>query len=148
MSRLKISTEWWSAPAQAANGLTIIVTGRSGLQNVKETGRFIYRVEVTWPYPPDEQGMPDEATSELMGQVQEALEATFAADPVAVNTGIYTGDGERNWVFYCCSLHIFQRKINEALAPFPTLPLSFTAEEDPDWEEYAEMLKAEVKAQD
>ena len=81
-----------------------------------------------------------------MEQVQDALEACFANDPVAVNTGIYTGDGERNWVFYTRSLHIFQRKLNEALASFPVLPLTFHAEDDPQWEEYDEMCQAEVKA--
>lgn len=149
MSKLTISSQWWSAPAEADDGRTIIVTGRSGLQNVKDTSKFIYRVEVTWPYnQADAQGMPTEAESALMEQAQDLLEATFSADPVAVNTGIYTGAGERNWVFYCRSLHIFQKKFNEALASMPQLPLTFTAEEDPDWEEYAEMLKAEVKAQD
>ena len=79
-----------------------------------------------------------------MEEVQDALEAVFSKDPVAVNTGIYTGDGERNWIFYCRSLHIFQRKLNEALTPFATLPLEFRAFEDPDWEEYQEMCLTEV----
>ena len=47
-----------------------------------------------------------------------------------------TGDGLREWGFYTLSLHIFQRKLNEALAPFPLLPLQFDAEEDPEWESY------------
>jgi len=45
-------------------------------------------------------------------------------------------------VFYTTSLHIFQRKLNEMLAPFPTLPLQFHAEEDPQWEEYRHMKEA------
>ena len=65
-------------------------------------------------------------------------------DAVNVMTGIYTGDGQRNWVFYTRSLHIFQRKFNEAMAPFPALPLQFEAEEDPDWQEYREMCQCEV----
>ena len=70
----------------------------------------------------------------------------FKADPIAVLTGIYTGDGQRSMVFYTLSLHIFQRKFNEALALFPTLPLTFNAEEDERWEEYAEMLQQVKKA--
>lgn len=35
-------------------------------------------------------------------------------------TGIYTGDGERNWIFYTLSLPIFGSKLNEALAPLPS----------------------------
>ena len=144
MARLKVSNEWWTAPTEAENGNVIIVTGRRDMEPVKATGVYNYRVEVTWTYEPDRNGMPRYKTSVLMDQVREALEACFSKDPVAVNTGIYTGDGERNWVFYTRSLHIFQRKFNEALAPFESLPLTFYAEEDPDWAEYAELLKTEI----
>ncbi len=146
MARLKISNEWWTAPAESEDGQLILVTGRSGLDQVKATGVFVYRVEVNWAYTPDGKGMPDFPTSKLMEQVTEAMEAEFSRDPVAVNTGIYTGAGERNWVFYTRSLHIFQRKINTILQPFETLPLTFHAEEDPDWEEYAEMCQCEVQS--
>lgn len=145
MAKLHISTDWWTAPAEAENGNLIMVTGRRGMQNVRDTGKYIYRMEMTWPYTPaDAKGMPDTATSTLMEQVQDALEACFTKDPTAVNTGIYTGDGQRNWVFYARSLHIFQKKINEVLSSFPQLPLSFHAEEDPGWEEYDEMCQTEI----
>ncbi len=144
MAKLKISNDWWTAPAEAENGQLIMVTGRRGLQAVKDTGVYNTRIEVTWTYEPDAQGMPGYETSKLMEEAGDALDAAFARDPVAVNTGIYTGAGERNWVFYTRSLHIFQRKLNDALAALPVLPLSFHAEDDPDWEEYAEMCEAEV----
>ena len=148
MAKLKIPNEWWTAPAESEDGQLIMVTGRSGLEQVKATGVFVYRIEVNWAYKPDDKGMPDYATSRLMEQVTDALEAEFSKDPVAVNTGIYTGAGERNWVFYCRSLHIFQRKLNTILEPFETLPLTFHAEEDPDWAEYAEMCQCEVHVTD
>lgn len=148
MAKLQISNEWWTAPAEAENGNTILVTGRKNLQNIRLTQKYNYRIEITWTYEPDPKGMPDFQTSKLMEEVQDALEACFAKDPVAVNTGIYTGDGERNWVFYARSLHIFQRKLNDALAPFPMLPLNFHAEDDPLWEEYDEMSQTEVAATD
>ena len=145
MSKLHIPNDWWTAPAEADNGNLIMVTGRRNMQNVRDTGKYVYRIEMTWTYTPDEKGMPDIATSTLMEQVQDAIEDCFTKDPTAVNTGIYTGDGQRNWVFYARSLHIFQRKINETLAAFPQLPLSFSAEEDPEWEEYDEMYKTEIQ---
>jgi len=144
MSKLKIGNEWWTAPAEAANGQLIMVTGRRDMEPVMAMGVYVYRVEVTWRYEGDAHGMPDEATSQLMEQAHDALCATFDRDPVAVLTGIYTGDGERNWVFYTRSLHIFQRKLNEALADLPALPLTFEAAEDPDWEEYREMRQTEI----
>lgn len=144
MGKLKLSNEWWSAPTEAENGNVIIVTGRRELDEARAMGVYNYRVEVTWPYEGDRNGMPRYKTSMLMNEVNEALCECFRKDPVAIVTGIYTGDGERNWIFYTRSLHIFQRKFNEALAQFEALPLSFYAEEDPDWEEYAELQKTEI----
>ena len=57
----------------------------------------------------------------LMEKVQDALTDAFYKDPIAVLTGIYTGDGERNWVFYTLSTNIFGRKLNEALQSFELL---------------------------
>lgn len=144
MAKLKISNDWWTAPAEAHNGQLIMVTGRRNMHVVKETGFYNTRIEVTWTYDPDANGMPCYEVSKLMEGAHEAFDAVFGKDPVAVNTGIYTGAGERNWVFYTRSLHIFQRKLNEALASLPVLPLSFHAEDDPEWEEYAEMCETEI----
>ncbi|MDE6527459.1 MAG: DUF695 domain-containing protein, partial [Muribaculaceae bacterium] len=101
---------------------------------------YKYRVDVHWKYTAGVHGMPSDSDSELMEQVEDALTNTFSKDPVAVLTGVYTGEGMRDLVFYTLSLHIFQRKFNEALAAFPPLPLAFEAEEDPEWEEYTQML--------
>lgn len=135
---------WWTAPAQSDGGRLIMVTGRRDVERFRSNPRFSIRVEVTWTYEGDASGMPDTATSQLMEEVQEALQRDFRRDPVAVLTGIFTGDGERNWVFYTLSTHIFGRKLNEALADFPTLPISIYCENDPDWQEYDEMSEAEI----
>lgn len=84
--------------------------------------------------------MPDEATSELMEQATDLLAEAFRKDPVAVLTEISTGDDRREWVFQTSSLGIFNKKINQALADLPLLPLEFDAEEDPDWELYTESI--------
>ena len=144
MAKLRISDDWWTAPAEGDGGTLILVTGRRAMDNVIASGLYRYRVEVTWPYEGDEKGLPAYADSKVMEEVTDALNDCFDHDPVAVMTGIYTGDGQRNWVFYTRSLQIFQRKFNETLAPFPTLPLVFEAEEDPDWQEYREMSQCEV----
>ncbi|WP_289640980.1 DUF695 domain-containing protein, partial [uncultured Muribaculum sp.] len=52
------------------------------------------------------------------------------------------GDDERNWIFYTRSIHIFEKKINEALADFDLLPINIYTENDPDWQEYDEMREA------
>ncbi|MDE6370198.1 MAG: DUF695 domain-containing protein [Duncaniella sp.] len=135
---------WWTAPAESEDGRLIMVTGRRDVRKFRTNPRFTIRIEVTWKYDGNESGMPDKATSELMEQVQEALQTALHKDPRAVLTGIYTGDNRRDWVFYSLSTHIFGKKLNEALAPFPLLPITVYCENDPDWEEYDEMSQAEI----
>lgn len=138
------NNQWWTAPTESEDGRLIMVTGRKDVAQFRDNPRFCIRVEVTWPYTGDSTGMPDTLTSELMEQVQDVLQETFHKDPVAVLTGIYTGADERNWVFYTLSTHIFGRKLNEALADFPQLPLSIYCENDPTWAEYDEMSQTEI----
>ena len=142
--------DWWTCPTESEDGRLVMVTGRRDIAKFKENKRFSIRVEITWIYDESpEAGMPDLATSELMEQATDNLAKIFDADPVAVMTGIYTGAGERNWVFYTLSTHIFQRELNEALAELPLLPLQISAENDADWEEYAEMRSlSEIQAED
>ncbi len=142
MAKLKLTDEWWTCPAEAENGKLIMVTGRRDMDEVIESGKYNFRVEITWKYEEDKDGMPDVATSTLMEEVQDALQNDFMKDPIAVLTGIYTGNGERNWVFYTMNLRIFNRKFNEDLATFEQLPLEFYAEEDAEWAEYKEMREA------
>lgn len=137
--------DWWTAPADSESGNLIMVTGRRDVARFRSNPKFSTRVEVTWPYEGDATGMPDEPTAKLMEEATEALQRAFDKDPVAVMTGIYTGDGQRNWIFYTLSLPIFGRKLNEALADMPVLPLDISAENDPDWAEYDEMSDAEIK---
>lgn len=130
---------WWTTPTESENGRLIMVTGRRDVDKFRNNPRFNIRIEITWKYNGDASGMPDFKTSSLMEQVQDAIEREFSKDPVAVLTGVYTGDNERNWIFYSLSTHIFGRKINEALATFEILPITIYCENDPDWNEYNEM---------
>ena len=131
--------EWLTAPASGDDGELVMVTGRTDVTRFRDNPRFNIRVTVSWRY--GESGMPDTATSQLMQDVAERLVREFTADPVAVLTGIYTGGGLREWVFYTLSLNIFGRKLHEQLADLPLLPLEISAESDPGWEEYTEMTE-------
>ncbi|MCH5318959.1 MAG: DUF695 domain-containing protein [Paramuribaculum sp.] len=136
---------WWTAPAEADNGRTIMVTGRKDVDKFRQNPRFNIRVEIIWKYQGDSSGMPDQNNAEMMDRVTSLLEDTFSKDPVAVLTGIFTGDDERDWIFYTLSTHIFGKKLNEALASLPLLPLEISAENDPGWEQYEEMKQAEIQ---
>lgn len=131
--------DWWTSPTENETGELVMVTGRRDVDKFRGNPKFNIRVEVTWKYDPNCTGMPDRPTSELMERVQDAMMQVFDKDPVAVITGIYTGAGERNWIFYTLSTFIFEKKINFALGEFPMLPITIYTENDPDWMEYQEM---------
>ena len=139
MAKLKIGNEWWTSPTESETGALIMVTGRQGVEPVIATEKYNDRIEITWKYTPDKNGMPDFKTSSLMEQVTDALNNAFAKDSAAVMTGIYTGDGERNWVFYTLNPKKFQYMLNDALKDFELLPITLYAEKDPEWNEYREM---------
>ena len=143
------TSDWWTSPTESENGRLIMVTGRRDVDKFRNNSWFNIRVEISWKYDGDASGMPNYETSTLMEQVQEALEAEFKKDPIAILTGIYTGDNERNWVFYTLSTHIFGRKLNEALVNFELLPITIYCENDPNWNEYQEMKElSEIDAGD
>lgn len=130
---------WATTPAESDDGKTVIVTGRRDVGSFRNNPRYSIRVNIGWPYSGDATGMPQGETSTLMEEVTERLADAFDRDPVAVMTGIYTGDNRRDLVFYTISTHILGRKLNEALADLPQLPLEISCENDPDWLEYDEM---------
>lgn len=132
-----------TAPAETDDGRLVMVTGTLGVKAFRENPKMRIRVEVRWVYDSASgAGMPSDADAETMGTATDNFDAVLAKDPVAILTGIFTGAGERVWVFYTLSTNIFQKKLNEALAPLPLLPLEITAENDPGWEAYDEMLQA------
>ena len=135
----KVKADWWTSPTESENGALIMVTGRRDMEQYIESGKYTTRIEVTWRYEGDENGLPNKETSTLMGEATDALVEMFDKDPVAIVTGIYTGDNERNIVFYCKNMGVFERLFNKALEPFPLLPLTLYVEDDPEWNEYKEM---------
>lgn len=136
---MKYTDKWWSYPAESESGKTIIVTGRDKIEEFRESGKYIYRIDVTWNYNPLSDGMPEEEDAKIMEEATDALLEAFKKDRVAVMTGIYTGDGRRDWVFYTKNLKIFSIVFNKALEPLPVIPIVIEAEEDAGWEEYTHM---------
>lgn len=133
----ELTGKWATYPAESTDsGNTIIVSVRNDIEKFRDNPRMRYRIIIGWPYQGDAKGMPSEADTALMEQATDLLSEVFRKDPVAVMTEISTGDNRREMVFYTLSLHIFSKKINEALASLPPLPLEFEAEDDPEWEAY------------
>lgn len=127
----ELQGQWLTYPTESTESeRNIIVSERQDLEKFRSNKRFIYRITMGMPYAGDAKGMPDEAVSDLIEQVTDRMEEVLKKDPIAVLIEVSTGDDRREWVFQTSSLGIFNKKLNEALAPLPELPLDFTAEED------------------
>lgn len=132
--------EWFTVPAVADDGRTIIVTGRRDVESYRRRERNSIRVEVSMNYEPEGPlGFPDEATSDLLEKATDAMQAALKGKNAALMTGIFTGAGRRDWVFYTFSTEVFGSFLNRALAELPVLPLTIYAENDPEWAAYDEM---------
>lgn len=146
---MKLSNVWFTALSEDEFGRMITVNGRDELTEFIQSGKFKERAEVTWKYEGDEKGMPSEAEAERMEVVQAALQkAMEKKDKLSILTSVYTGGGEKVWVFYTRTVRVFGERLNEALAPFELLPISIYTEVDPEWEEYLDMYEMKQWAVD
>lgn len=130
---------WWTAPAENEEGKTVLVSGRDKLEAQMASGKYNDRVQVTWKYAGGADGLPDTSTSELMEKADDALRQELKKEKGCLLTGVYTGAGQRDWVFYVKRTGIFQSMLNRAWADLPLLPVTITAEKDREWAEYTEM---------
>ena len=138
---MKLSDKWFTALSEDDEGRLVTINGREELTEFMESGKLKERVEVTWKYEGDAQGMPEEETAELMEKVQETLKKAMEKDKLSILTAVYTGGNQKIWVFYTRTVRVFGERLNEALASFELLPIEIYTEVDADWEEYKDMYE-------
>lgn len=145
---MKLSNEWFTALSEDESGHMITVYGRDELKEFIESGKFKERAEITWKYEGDDKGMPSEELAAKMESVEEALKKAMEKDKLSILTAVYTGAGEKIWVFYTRTVRVFGERLNEALASFELLPISIYTEVDTEWEEYLDMYEMKQWAVD
>lgn len=138
---MKLSDKWFTALSENEKGDLITIYGREELEEFVTSGKFKERVEVTWKYTPDTKGLPSDNEAELMENVEIALRKVMEKDKLAILSSVYTGGGERIWVFYTRTSRVFGEKLNDVLKDFELLPISLYVEIDPEWEEYKDMYE-------
>lgn len=145
---MRLSDVWFTALSEDESGNMITIYGRDELNEFIESGKFKERVEITWKYEGDEKGLPADSLGEKMEAVEETLRKAMEKDKLSILTSVYTGAGEKVWVFYTRTVRVFGERLNEALAAFELLPISIYTEVDPDWEEYKDMYEMKEWAVD
>lgn len=145
---MKLSNKWFTALSEDESDHLVIVNGREELDEFIQSGKFKERAEITWKYKGDDKKMPEEDDAILMESVQEALQKAMEKDKLSILTGVYTGGGEKVWIFYTRTVRVFGERLNETLASFDLLPISIYTEVDPNWEEYLDMYEMKEWAVD
>lgn len=139
---MQLTDNWFTALSENEDGTYTFISGRSGIENFIDSGKMKERLEITWTYTPDEKGLPaNDSEAELMEEVEEKLRAVMEKDKLAILTGIYTGQGQRIWVYIARNTAAFGERLNTALQVYPQLPIHIYAEKDPDNQEYKELLE-------
>ena len=145
---MKLSNEWFTALSENESGQLVTVSGRDELTEFVQSGKFKERVEITWKYEGDDKGMPSEVLAEQIEEVQEVLKKAMEKDKLAILTSVYTGGGEKIWVYYTRTARVFGERLYEVLAVFELLPITIYTEVDPEWEEYLDMYEMKLWAVD
>ena len=145
---MRLSKEWFTALSEDEKGQLVTVCGREELTEFVKSGKFKERVEISWKFEGDEKGMPSDELAEKMESVQEAMAKAMEKDKLAILTGVYTGGGEKTWIFYTRTVRVFGERLNEALESFELLPIEIYTEVDPEWDEYLDMYEMKQRAVD
>lgn len=145
---MKLSNVWFTALSEDESGNIITVYGRDELNEFVRSGKFKERVEITWKYEAESKGMPSAEAAELMENVQETLRKAMEKDKLSILTGVYTGGGEKIWIYYTRTVRVFGERLNDTLISFDLLPISIYTEIDPEWEEYLDMYEMKEWAVD
>jgi len=139
---MQLTDKWFDAIAENEDGSFTYISGRSDIEQFINSGKMKERIEITWNYEKDERGVPcNDKEAQIMEAVQDRLQKAMERDKLAILTGIYTGNGKREWIFIARNTQAFGERLNEALQGLPKLPIEIYAEKDPDNEEYKDMLE-------
>ena len=142
-----LTDKWFTAISENEDGSYTFISGRSDIDAFINSKKMKQRMEVTWRYEADEKGMPKiDKEAKIMEEVENRLRTALEKDKLAILTGIYTGQGKREWIFITRNLNAFGERLNDALRGLPQLPIEIYAEDDPDNEEYKNLL--EIKGED
>lgn len=140
---MTLTDKWFTAISENENGTYTFISGRADIDGFIQSGKMKERLEITWNYQPDAKGLPaDDHEAELMEEVEEKLRLAMEKDKLAILTGIYTGDGQRQWIYIARNTQAFGERLNNTLAACPQqLPIEIYAEKDPENQEYKELLE-------
>lgn len=104
---------------------------RTHMREELDTGKYPYRIDITWPYDGDEKGLPDPETADEMRTFRETvITGALERDKLALLAYEVVGEDRCRWSVYTRNMNAFLEMLNDASADLPEYPLLLYAEED------------------
>ncbi|MBO6012649.1 MAG: DUF695 domain-containing protein [Bacteroidales bacterium] len=139
---MQLTDNWFTALSENEDGTFTFISGRTGIDEFINSHKLRERIEVVWTYQADAKGLPaDDAEAQRMEEVVDKLREVMEKDKLAIMTGVYTGQGQREINFICRNVAAFGERLNNTLSVYPKLPIVIHAYDDPDNEEYRDLLE-------
>lgn len=128
--------QWTVATAQDGDmPLIFRIRSVSGRLNRSDYPNMI---AISWPYEPQEMGMPSPETKTSMDLLEDLLTRPLESGANALLTVVVTGNGVREWQWYTRSQEETMSRVNSALAGQPPFPVEFSVQHDPGWQAYSQ----------
>jgi hypothetical protein len=142
LNSIPIIEKWFESSGEVGDDV-FFVKGRRNLRSMTESGKFPTRIDVIWEFEsPDSTGQPSQSTLMEMEAMEELLLESMEKDFQSVLAGIFTGNGHREWYWYTQDKDEFLSRFNACMGKRGGLPLEIFHQNDPDWNEYKDMLEA------
>ena len=131
----------WFASSSTLEGKEIITRGRRELEKQMSSKRYPHRVEIMWEYKANNAGMPANSDEDkLMNEVAFLLGETCEKDLNGLLCALYTGADRFIMVFHIHDMNHFSQQLQKCLSKYPRLPIHIGHIDDPEWEDYRNML--------
>ena len=100
----------WTVAEGELEGRPLLIRYRPKLAGFSGRDQYPMKLTVRWTYGDDGQsGMPDEAQSDTMKDLEDSLVAEFDSDRIGILAFIYTAHGMREWHIYFSDLEELQQ---------------------------------------
>ena len=132
----------WRLAQGKLRGLPIYYRVRTGLESKISPQSHPERFYITWSFEGEnESGLPDESINSQMAEFEDALMDRLGKEDLCIIYSICTYNSAREWTAYTSSSERTVEAFNEVASAFGRLPIELRAEDDPQWEDYRQLLR-------
>jgi hypothetical protein len=146
MQNLKLlvtKNDTWSNSEGENEGIPFLIRFRPHLQKFEQSKKFNYRVLIEWNYNSKSKSqMPDDIEINSMRKFENSLVKHLENDLQAVLSFVYTGGGRREWNWYSQDINLTQDRLDKVLSTLGPLPVKIMSFDEPNWDEYNDVLRS------